>query len=711
MAGNAVIGALRVVLGADTAALETGLKSAQSSVGRFGSSFGAIAATVAAAAVAMGGGMALAVRSSINHFDDLSKTSQKIGVPVEQLAALRHAAELSDVSSESLTKGLGKLARSVVDAAQGSSTAVEAYRALGISFKDSNGQIKAVGDLLPQIADRFANMKDGSAKTALAMQIFGKAGADLIPLLNGGSAGLKEMTDEAKALGLVISADTGRTAEAFNDNMTRLGRVMTGVANQVAANILPALAQLSQFMIDGAKNSGFLEAATTALTTAFNVVARAAIVVYDNLGLVVKLGAIFIAANIGAAAIAGGIAFVKMAAAIRATALVMAAFDAIRGISMRGILLIAGIVALAAGAFDGFGEKIKSIGDKIANMLPDEVGKTVTELMKMTGLDLSGLTKDLNDWKNSPFKPGGGLDPSLIDKTKNALQSFLDSKMKGIAAFQAEAAAMRESTVEQEKAKIVAEGLAIAKANHITVTDALKLKLQETAAAFAQWNLAATYGKQVFEQTRTPAEQFAATMEQLNLAFQNGQLDPETYARGVAQAQDKLVSANVHAQNLGSALETAFDKALNGGAKLGDILKSLIVDLAKMEAKAAFKTMLYGNAGAGGGFSGVLSSLFGGARAAGGPVASGKSYIVGENGPEMFQPAGAGRIVSNKDMAGTGGGSPFVYNDNRTFNDVTPDIMAKLDARIRALVPVIKQQVMRDLPKQRASNPNFYGAG
>ncbi len=700
MAGNAVIGALRVVLGADTAALETGLKGAQSKVASFGSSFGAIAATVAAAATAMGGGLALAIKSSINQFDDLSKTSQKIGVPVEQLTALRHAADLSDVSSESLTKGLGKLARSVVDAAQGSTTAVDAYKALGLSFKDSNGQVKQVGDLLPEIADRFANMKDGSVKTALAMQIFGKAGADLIPLLNGGSAGLREMTDEAKAMGLVIGGDTARTAEAFNDNMTRLSRVFTGVVRQVTANVLPALAQLSQFMIDSAKNSGFLATATNVLTTAFNGIARTAIVVYDNLGLVVKIGAVFIAANIGAAAISAGIAFVKFAAAIRATGLAMAAFDAIRAISSRGLLLIAGIAALALGQFDNLKDALTGLYEKVKALVPDNVAATVTELMKLTGLDLSGLTKDLNDWKNSPFKPGGGLDPNLIDKTKNALQSFIASKEKAIAGFRAEAGALRKSTMEQEKAKIVAEALAVAQANHITVTEAMRAKIEETAASFAKWNLAANYGAQVFEQTRTPAEQFAATMERLNLAFENGQRDPETYTRAVAQAQDKLVSANVHAQNLGSSLESAFDKALDGGMKLGDILKSLIVDLAKMEAKSAFKRLLYGNAGQGGSSNGILGGLFSMLPkfATGGSIMPGGSGGVDSQLVAFWKsPQEQVNIGTPGQMSGSGGGTTITQHFHNTFSGMTGTDRQWSEARMTQIAAQAKQAAVAEI--------------
>jgi hypothetical protein len=485
-------------------------------------------------------GLANAIPKTINDFDNLSKTSQKIGVPVDQLAALQHAAQLSDVSSESLTKGLAKLARSAVDAAQGSTTAVAAYQALGVSFRDSTGQIKPVGELLPDIADKFANMKDGSAKTALAMQIFGKAGADLIPLLNGGRAGLNEMTAEAKALGLVISTDTAVTAENFNDNLTRLGGVIRGVVVQVTANILPALAQFSQYLIDTAKNSGFLQIATTTLTTAFNVVARTLIVLFDNAKPIAQLFALWVGSgllvSVGSAAISVGLAFVKLTAVTRTLGLTMAAFEAIRSISTKGLLLIAGIVALAAGAFDDFGSKVKSLGNIVSTLLPEGAGEAATKILSALGLNLDGLTKDLKSWNAESGKTAGGLfNPNIVRTSKDALESFISSQYKGIAATNAQAASLGMAAAEQAKLKTVAQAHAIAEQNHIVITEQLRQRiaaLAETAAA-AQMKL---QGAQLTQQLMTPAEQYAQKLALQQQLFDAGAISADTYARAQRQA-------------------------------------------------------------------------------------------------------------------------------------------------------------------------------
>lgn len=242
MAGNAKIGSLHVALGIDSAQFEAGLKRAQSGL----SGFGKVAATsfkvLAAASVAAGAALAIATKHAIDHADALSKASQKVGVTTEALSRLEWAAKLSDVSLETLAGGLGKLSKSMADVATGSKgPAATAFAALGISVTDAAGKLRDADDVFIDIADRFGRMEDGSTKTALAMGVFGRSGAELIPMLNSGRAGLQAMADESDRLGLTLTQGTGRAAEEFNDTLTRIGAVLQGVTNKVMQAALPAL--------------------------------------------------------------------------------------------------------------------------------------------------------------------------------------------------------------------------------------------------------------------------------------------------------------------------------------------------------------------------------------------------------------------------------------------------------------------------------------
>lgn len=243
MAGSkALIGALHVALGIDSSSFESGLKRAQAGLGRFNKtatiSFAAVAAAGAAAASALG----LLVLKAANNADALSKTAQKIGVATEALSRLKYAADFSDVSLEQLSTGLGKLSKNMLDVATGSKgPAATAFAALGVSVTDATGKLRDTDQVFTDIADKLSRMEDGALKTALAQRVFGKSGADLIPLLNEGAAGLKRFADESDRTGNTISTQTGKAAEKFNDTIALVGKALDGVANRVMVAALPAM--------------------------------------------------------------------------------------------------------------------------------------------------------------------------------------------------------------------------------------------------------------------------------------------------------------------------------------------------------------------------------------------------------------------------------------------------------------------------------------
>lgn len=283
MAGNALIGALRATLGLDTAQFETGLKTARSSL----ASFGKLAATsfkaAAAGATVAGAALAVAVKGAIDHADALSKAAQKIGVATDALSRLEWAAKLSDVTLEQLTAGLGRLSKSMLDVANGSKgPAAEAFAALGISVTDASGQLRSADDVFADIADRFARLEDGSTKTALAISVFGRAGAELIPMLNSGRDGLAQMAAESDRLGLTISSKTGKAAEEFNDTLTRISAIMDGVVRKIMEAALPSLQALAGTFADpnfAAAVGGFGKLAVDAL----NLIAQGAANAANNI--------------------------------------------------------------------------------------------------------------------------------------------------------------------------------------------------------------------------------------------------------------------------------------------------------------------------------------------------------------------------------------------------------------------------------------------
>ena len=242
------IGSLLVDIGASTARLERDLNRAQRDLRSWGRNAVSIAKSAAGAiGIALGTGMfANAVKGAIDLNDQMAKLAQSTGVTVETLSSFRHAANLSGTSVENIAKSLGILSRNMQDVANGTGEARTALRRLNIDVVDSSGALRASDEVMGDIASRFAQMEDGAEKTALAMRLFGRSGAELIPMLNQGRGGIASMRQEAERLGLVIDTETAQAAEKFNDDLTRLKASAEGLGQAFLKTVLPAMASFAE---------------------------------------------------------------------------------------------------------------------------------------------------------------------------------------------------------------------------------------------------------------------------------------------------------------------------------------------------------------------------------------------------------------------------------------------------------------------------------
>lgn len=214
---------------------------------RTGVAFKAFAATTAAA---LGSAFSLAaIKATVDRLDDLSKAAQRAGMSSEAFSQLAYAGELADVSMQDLQGSMGKLAKSQGDAARGTAEQANAFKALGIEYKNADGTLRATNDVFLDFADRFQELQGSPEIIAVGMQLFGRSFQNLIPLLKDGSAGLKATGEEARLFGLVLDAETGRRAEAFNDNLTRMGSQLRGFAQIVTTEALEPAVQFTDELV------------------------------------------------------------------------------------------------------------------------------------------------------------------------------------------------------------------------------------------------------------------------------------------------------------------------------------------------------------------------------------------------------------------------------------------------------------------------------
>lgn len=174
--------------------------------------------------------------------DKAVKLAQKLGTTAESVQELGYAAELSDVPIEQLQGGMVRLAKGMEEAAKtGKGPVVDAMHKLGLSMSDAEFKSGDLTEQLMHIADGFADMPDGAEKTAAAVALFGRSGADLIPMLNAGRDGIGELREEARALGVVIDEESAKKFEEFNDDVRRVKAGLTGLKNEAVVALLPML--------------------------------------------------------------------------------------------------------------------------------------------------------------------------------------------------------------------------------------------------------------------------------------------------------------------------------------------------------------------------------------------------------------------------------------------------------------------------------------
>jgi hypothetical protein len=324
-------------------------------------------------------GVAEAVKSTIDlggHLDDLR---QKTGLTAEALQEYGYIAKLGGSDMDSFAGGVTKFARTLNEAKQGSKQASDALAHSGLTAKGLHdalaGGSGGLDSALMAIADHFAKLPDGPAKTALAMELFGKSGAELIPTLNRGAAGIADLRKEARDLGVVMGESTVGAADELGDNIDKLHMSITGLKNQAIAALLPTLKE----MVDGAlawvkaNKQLIIDSITVAVHVLIDVLkglAKAVGVVVDVFQFLQEHGELARALLIGLGVVIGAVAaeaaaawiigFAPVLAAIAiVTALVLVFQDLLKAF-LEGKGVIATVARWIADRFEGMGKAIVS---------------------------------------------------------------------------------------------------------------------------------------------------------------------------------------------------------------------------------------------------------------------------------------------------------------------------------------------------------------
>ena len=222
------------------------LSAFERTTGKIGRSMTKAGTVMLGASAAVGGSILAVGKSTADYAGDMYDMARGAGIGVEAFQKLAYAGRMSGVETEKLSASLVKFDRMVAEATGGNKTYMQTFEDLGIKIKDSAGNLRQPNEIFEDVADIFHNTEDGIGKTALAVELFGKSGADLIPMLNDGKAGLKAFYAEAERLGLALSNEMIAKGDAFSDQLENIGEQVKGVKLQLGAALIPALSAATE---------------------------------------------------------------------------------------------------------------------------------------------------------------------------------------------------------------------------------------------------------------------------------------------------------------------------------------------------------------------------------------------------------------------------------------------------------------------------------
>ena len=207
----------------------------------------------------LAGGGILSMRSTISEFmdfgDSIDKASIRAGVGVEALQKFRYAAGLGGMQTEEMDNALAKLGTQMGAIANGEGDKLASlFDELGVRYKDVNGKVRNSADVMRELADAVKANKDPTVRLNMLSQIFGdKLGKKLIPVLEGGAAGLDAVAKEAEELGIILDKDAIAQAAHLNDQFSKMKLVFQSVSMAIGAKLAPVITDLVDKIRDAFK--------------------------------------------------------------------------------------------------------------------------------------------------------------------------------------------------------------------------------------------------------------------------------------------------------------------------------------------------------------------------------------------------------------------------------------------------------------------------
>lgn len=598
-------------------------------------------------------------KSLIDTADQLGKTSARLGVSTKELQSLRFAAEQSGVATSTFDMALQRFTRRTAEAAGGTGVAKDALNELGISLKDSEGNLKSNERLLKEVANAMPNVESQAERVRIAFKLFDSEGVKMVNMLQGGRENLEALQTQFENTGAVISNSFIVSAEALNDRLNILSKSFQGNLATALSGVLAQLTSVNTEMEGLSNISRLIGRFFNFLMMGFRTLIEQIRFIITQ--LVTGLGGAFEVLKLKAIELFEKITFGDVEKATKNLKIAQADLNLniAEGVKLhtRNIKKIKegyenGLIAL--GVLEKQKEEVKKTNievSKAIDLKDKETGKTKTQaaltlksqelftkqfdIQTKKAKEIQNQLKQQRDHYKKVHKiveqidkimPRGFTRPStwtaarsIVEKSIEAFNSFTLT-MGGFtddifAAAGKSGSRMKGMTDAFAKGKTVQEGLINATMHMILSNE----KVQEALGKVFDAIFALV--DPLIETIIPVLEMLAEIMKELKPLFE---LMMPTF-----RAQTEVLKAILHPiKELAKVL-----------AKIGDELNNL--------------SKKFNVGSIGGGRGGLLGgSIIPGILQHGGPALANRPYIVGEAGPELFIPNQSGRVVSNNDSFG-----------------------------------------------------------
>lgn len=261
-----------VELFADDSRLVRGLNAASKRLKAWGQSVTAAGQRMLSAGMAAVGGLLGASGLFASMGDRVAKASQRTGIGVERLSELAYAAEQSGADLETLEGGLRRMQKTIAEAAGASESARETLAKLGLSIQQLVGLSPDRQFMI--IADRLAKIDDPAERAAAAMELFGRSGIQLLPMIADGTAGIEALAHRARELGLVMTTEDAKAAVALGDIVADLWKIIKLGVFLIGSALAPILRDFAERALDVIRSiTNWIKANKAVAVTIFEVAA------------------------------------------------------------------------------------------------------------------------------------------------------------------------------------------------------------------------------------------------------------------------------------------------------------------------------------------------------------------------------------------------------------------------------------------------------